>query len=89
MVPHHGVDGVGEVAHYLHLTPHGDHVDGETHGGGGGHGVGVHLDHLEWDDDHHGHVGDGVIHLVVEVGRRARWLGDDVVGPHGEVVVHD
>jgi hypothetical protein len=44
-VPHHCVAGVGEVAHYLHLTPRGDHVDGETHGGDGGHGVGVHLDH--------------------------------------------
>jgi hypothetical protein len=41
------VDGVGEIAHYLHLTPRGNHVDDETHGGGGGHGVGVHLDHGE------------------------------------------
>jgi hypothetical protein len=25
----------------------------------------------------------------VEVGRRARWRGEDVVGPHGEVVALD
>jgi hypothetical protein len=86
-VPHHCVGGVSEVAHYLHLTPLGDHVDSETHGGEGGHGVGVHLNHGEWDDDHHGHVGDGVDHLVVEVDQRARWRGELVDGPHGEVVV--
>jgi hypothetical protein len=88
-VPHHCVAGVGEVAHYLHLTPLGDHVDGETHGSDGGHGVGVHLDHGEWDGDHHGHVGDDVNHLVVEVNRRARWHGELVDGLLVEVDVLD
>jgi hypothetical protein len=85
-VPHHCVVGVGEVAHYLHLMPLGEHVDGETHGGNGGHGVDVHLDHGKWDGDHHGHVGDDVNHLVGKVDRRARWRGELVDGPHGEVV---
>jgi hypothetical protein len=74
-VPHHCVGGVGEVAHYLHLTPLGDHVEVETHGGDGGHGVSIHLDHVD--------------HLVVEVARRARWRGKRVDGSHGEVVVLD
>jgi hypothetical protein len=89
---HHGWVGVGEVAHYLRLTPIGGHVDDETHvesGGGWCHGVGVHLDHGGRDDDHHGHEGDGVAHLVVEVGRHAHWHGEDVVVPHGEVVALD
>jgi hypothetical protein len=34
-------------------------------------------------------VGDGVVHLVVEVGRRARWRGEVVGSPHGEVVILD
>jgi hypothetical protein len=88
-VPHHCVGGVGEVAHYLHLTPLGDHVEVETHGGDGGHGVGVHLDHGELSGDHHGHVEDDVDHLVVEVDRRAQWRGERVDGSHREVVVLD
>jgi hypothetical protein len=89
MVPHHCVAGVGEVAHYLHLTPGGDHVDVETHGGGGCHGVDVHLDHGEWADDHHGHVGDGGAHLVGDVGCHVHWRGESVGDSHGEVVVLD
>jgi hypothetical protein len=39
--------------------------------------------------DHHGHVGDDVDHLVVEVDRQAGWRGELVDGLHGEVVVLD
>jgi hypothetical protein len=70
-VPHHGGVSVGEVAHYLRLTPGGGHVGDETHVENGGswcRGVGGHLDHEERDDNHHGHKGDGDAHLGVEVG---------------------
>jgi hypothetical protein len=71
VVLHHGGVNVGEVAHYLRLTPGGGHVDDETHvesGGGWCRGVGGHLDHEERNDDHHGHEGDGDAHLGVEDG---------------------
>jgi hypothetical protein len=68
---HHGWVGVGEVAHYLCLTPGGGHADDETHVESGGswcRGVGGHVYHGERDDDHHGHEGDGNARLGVEVG---------------------
>jgi hypothetical protein len=70
-VLHRGSCSVGRVAHYLHLSPGGSHVDEEVHfesGSGWCHGVDGHLDHAEHVDDHHGHEEDGDAHLRVEAG---------------------